>query len=98
LYLVMTDRAVSTVLVREEEGVQRLVYYVSKALLDAETRYLKVKKIALVLVTASRKLRAYFQAHQVVVLTDQPLRQILHKLEMSRQLVKWAVELGEYRL
>jgi len=56
----VADRVVSAVLVREEERVQRQVYYAGKTLLDAETRYLRVKTMALALVTASRKLRAYF--------------------------------------
>jgi hypothetical protein len=56
----VADRAVSAVLVREEEGVQHPVYYAGKALLDAETRYLRVERMALALVTASWKMRAYF--------------------------------------
>ena len=44
LYLEVADRAVSVVLVREEEGVQHLVYYTGKTFLDAETRYLRVEK------------------------------------------------------
>lgn len=57
-----------------------------------------MEKIALALVSASRKLKLYFQVHQVTVLIDQSLRQILHKLELSGRLVKWAIELGEFKL
>ncbi|KAK2997736.1 hypothetical protein RJ639_024902 [Escallonia herrerae] len=39
LYLSISEVAVSTVLIREEEGKQRLVYYISKVLEDVETRY-----------------------------------------------------------
>ncbi|XP_077252042.1 uncharacterized protein LOC143891333 [Tasmannia lanceolata] len=45
---------------------------------------------------AARKLRPYFQAHTIKVLTDQPLRQVLHKPDTSGRLVKWAVELSEF--
>ena len=45
---------------------------------------------------AARKLRPYFQAHTVTVLTDQSLRQILQKPECSGRLTKWAIELSEY--
>ncbi|KAK3007628.1 hypothetical protein RJ639_014114 [Escallonia herrerae] len=38
----ITEVAVSTVLVREEDGVQKPIYYVSKVLQDVETRYLKI--------------------------------------------------------
>ena len=47
-------------MVREEEKVQWLVYYVSKRLLDVETKYLELEKLAFVLMVTSRKLRLYF--------------------------------------
>jgi hypothetical protein len=50
------------------------------------------------LVSTARKLKPYFQSHQVIMLMDQPLRQIIYKLDMSGYLVKWAIELGEYKL
>ncbi|XP_024042632.1 uncharacterized protein LOC112099511 [Citrus clementina] len=96
LYLAVSDRVVSSVLVREEEGVQYPIYYTSKALLDAETRYPPLEKWALALVVAARKLRPYFQAFPVSVITNQPLRQTLHKPDASGRLVKWAVELSEF--
>nr|CAN74728.1 hypothetical protein VITISV_001869 [Vitis vinifera] len=43
-----------------------------------------------------RKLRPYFQAHPIVVLTNQPLRSILHKPDLSEIMLKWAIELSEY--
>ncbi|XP_077249331.1 uncharacterized protein LOC143888821 [Tasmannia lanceolata] len=45
---------------------------------------------------AARKLRPYFQAHTIKVLTGQPLRQILHRPDTSGRLVKWVVELSEF--
>ncbi|KAK3028295.1 hypothetical protein RJ639_037472 [Escallonia herrerae] len=53
LYLSVTEVAVSTVLVKEEEGVQKPIYYVSKVLQDVETRYPKINKIALALIKIS---------------------------------------------
>ena len=96
IYLAVSETAVSAVLIREEEGRQQPVYYVSKTLLDAETRYSQLEKLALALITAGRKLRPYFQCHPIVVLTQYPLRSILHKPELSGRLTKWAVELSEY--
>ncbi|KAL5561188.1 hypothetical protein UlMin_030935 [Ulmus minor] len=78
IYLVVSKGAVSAVLVREEEGKQFTVYYVSKSMLDAETRYTQLEKLALALVTAARKLRPYFQCHPITVLTTYPLKSILH--------------------
>ncbi|XP_071906201.1 uncharacterized protein [Coffea arabica] len=98
LYLAVGEGAISAVLVREENKVQKPIYYVSRALQGAEARYSAVERYVLALVHAARKLRTYFQAHPVVVMTDQPLKQILSKPESSDRLVKWAVKLSEYDL
>ncbi|XP_074360196.1 uncharacterized protein LOC141700299 [Apium graveolens] len=96
LYLAVSEQAVSAVLVKEEQKLQKPVYYVSKVLHEAELNYSTTEKFALSLITASRKLRPYFQAHKIEVLTDQPLRNILHSPKASGGLIKWAIELGEF--
>ena len=96
LYLAVSDFATSAVLVRELDKVQQPVYYCSRALRGAEERYRKTEKLILALVTTSRKLRPYFQAHTVEVSTEYPMKQILHKPETSRRLIKWATELSEF--
>ena len=96
LYLAISESAASSVLVREDNKVQHPVYYVSKRLLDTELRYPDMEKLAYALVISSRKLRPYFQAHIVKVLTSYPLRQVLQKSKVSGHLLKWAVELGQF--
>ncbi|KAL5540936.1 hypothetical protein UlMin_044912 [Ulmus minor] len=89
LYLAVSKGAVSSALIREEEGVQWPIYYTSKSLLGAETRYPEVEKLALALMIAARKLRPYFQAHTIIVPTKFPLKQILQKPDTSGRLAKW---------
>ena len=67
-YIVVASHAVSLLLIRVNNGVQRPVYYVSKSLHEVEVRYLPPKKAILVIVHATRKLFHYFQSHTVVVL------------------------------
>ena len=55
-----------------------------------------MEKLILALVTTARKLRPYFRAHTIEVLTEHPMKQILHKPEASGRLVKWAIELSEF--
>ena len=88
--------AVSVALVREEERVQKPVYYASQALRGAEERYPPIEKLALALVTAARKLKPYFQAHTVNVLTDKPLRLAMNNPETAGRLALWAIELSEF--
>lgn len=96
IYLAVSEAPVSAVLVRENEGIQSHIYYVSKILTGAETRYPHLKKLALALVVAARKLRPYFQCHPLAVVTTFPLQSILHKPEILGRLAKWVVEISEF--
>ncbi|KAL0287070.1 UNVERIFIED_CONTAM: hypothetical protein Sradi_7132400 [Sesamum radiatum] len=84
------------ILVREEEGNQTPIYYVSKVLNGAESHYPSIEKMALALVITARKLRPYFLSYPVGVRTNTPLKQILGKSEISGRLIKWTIELSEY--
>ena len=53
-------------------------------------------KLILALVTKARKLHPYFQAHTIEVPTEYPMKQVLHKLETSGRLMKWAIELSDF--
>ena len=96
LYLAVSDFSTSAVLVRDKERVQHPVYYCSRALRGAEERYPRMEKLILALVTASWKLRPYFQAHTIEVPTEYPMKQVLHKPETFGKLMKWAIELSEF--
>ncbi|GKV17031.1 hypothetical protein SLEP1_g27587 [Rubroshorea leprosula] len=98
LYLGVTKEAVSSVLLREENKNQKPICYVSKVLQGAEQNYPIAEKAAFALVYTARKLRAYFQSHQIIVYTGFPLRKILQKPELSGRLIGWSVELSEYDL
>ena len=96
LYLAVTSHAVSSALIRKEDKVQRPVYYTSKALRGAEGKYPQMEKLAFALITASRKLRHYFQAHVINIMTDHPLKKAMNRLEAAGQLIQWAVKLSEF--
>ena len=76
-YIAVAPYAVSLVLIRVDNDIQRSVYYVSKSLHEAEVRYLPLEKAILAVVLGTRKLPHYFQAHTVVVLTQLLLKTIL---------------------
>ena len=81
LYLAISSYAVSSALIREEGKIQKPIYYTSQALRGMEGQYPMMKKLAFALVTTSRKLRHYFQAHVINVLTDHPFKKAMNKLE-----------------
>ncbi|XP_057962233.1 uncharacterized protein LOC131153791 [Malania oleifera] len=89
LYIASTENAVSSVLVREEGRKLQPIYYTSKVLSGAEKNYGKAEKVVFSIVCAARKLRPYFQAYKVIVLTNLPMRQILQRPEISGRMTKW---------
>ena len=98
LYLAVTSHVVSSALIREEDKVQRPVYYTSKALRGAEGRYPQMEKLAFALITTSRKLRHYFQAHVINVMTDHPLKKAMNRLEVAVRLIQWDIKLNEFNI
>ena len=57
-----------------------------------------MEKLILALVTTAWKLRPYFQAHTIEVPIEYLMKQVLHKPETSRRLMKWAIELREFEI
>ena len=70
LYLAISTTAVSATLIREEQRVQHPVYYVSQAFQGAEAKYPRMEKITFAMIVASWKLRPYFQANPIIVMTN----------------------------
>ena len=96
LYLAVSPYAMSSALIREEGHIQKSVYYTSRALRGVKGRYPMMEKLAFALVTTSRKIRHYFQAYVINVLTDHPLKVAMNKLEAAGRLIQWAIELSEF--
>ena len=46
-----------------------------------------IEKLVFALITASRKLRHYFQVHVINVMTDHPLKKAMNKLETAGRLI-----------
>jgi diketogulonate reductase-like aldo/keto reductase len=74
------------------------VYYINEVLHKAKTRYLEVNKLLYAVLITSRKLRHYFQAHKISVVSSFPLRAVLHNPNVTGNIAKWAAELAEFEL
>ncbi|GJR21835.1 reverse transcriptase domain-containing protein [Tanacetum coccineum] len=96
MYLAVANEAVSAVLLTERDEKQMPIYYVSRSFQGAETNYASMEKLTLALVHAARRLKRYFQAHPIKVITDIPIGKVLNNSGASRRLAKWAIELGAY--
>jgi ribonuclease HI len=100
LYLAASPTTVSAVLVEEKEHQNKMkqfpVYFASEALSGAKLNYSELEKIAYTVVMASRKLKHYFRAHRIKVLSAQSLKALFRNSEAIGRINKWATELNEF--
>src|SRR3954464_10001458 len=100
LYIAATHQVVSTALVveRPEEGkthgVQRPIYYLSEVLTPTKQRYPHYQKLAYDVFMMGRRLRHYFQEHQVMVVNETPLNSILNNPEATGRVALSGIELS----
>ena len=78
--------------------VQRPVYFIGSWLLGARSRFSGVQKLIFGLIMASRKLRHYFEAHEIMVVTHFSLQRILRNPEATGRIVEWALKLSSFSL
>nr|GEU96253.1 reverse transcriptase domain-containing protein [Tanacetum cinerariifolium] len=98
VYMFASYGAISAVLMNERGTVQTPVYFVSRALQGPELNYTPMETLVLSLVFAAKRLRRYFQAHPVAVITDQPIKPIMSRPDVAGRLQKQSVMLGEHNI
>ncbi|GJS19835.1 reverse transcriptase domain-containing protein [Tanacetum coccineum] len=99
MYLSASHRQrMARVLMTERTSIHTPVYFVSRALQVPELNYTPMEKLVLALVFAAKRLRRYFQAHPIAVITDQPIRQVMSRPEVAGRLQKWSIMLGEHNI
>ncbi|XP_042404580.1 uncharacterized protein LOC121994696 [Zingiber officinale] len=96
VYLSATPEVVGVVLVKEQDNIRRPVHFFSYLLKGVESRYTTLEKLVYGLVLMAQRLRPYFLAHLIIVLTNSTMRRALTNVKVAGRLIKWATELGEY--
>nr|GEU57488.1 retrovirus-related Pol polyprotein from transposon 17.6 [Tanacetum cinerariifolium] len=98
VYLSVAQEAVSAILMTEREAKQMPIYFASRSLRGPKVNYTSMEKLVLALVHSNKRLKRYFQTHPIIVVTDQPIKQVLSKPELAGRLQKWSIELEEYAI
>jgi hypothetical protein len=104
LYISATTQVVSAALVveREEPGrsqkVQRPVYFVSEVLSDSKTCYSQIQKLVYAILMTKHKLRHYFNAHPITMVSKYPLGEVIQNPEAKGRIARWALELMEQNI
>jgi len=99
LYLSTDGMVIGSALIQEFEGKERVIYYLSRRLVDAETRYSAIEKLCLCLYFSCIKLRHYLlSAECTVICKDDVIRYMLSMPIMSGRIGKWILALSEFDL
>jgi ribonuclease HI len=99
LYIAAEDVMIGAILMQVTEGKEHIITYLSRRLIDAETRYSFIEKLCLFLFYACSKLRHYLLSSTYVVACQADvIRHLLQQSILSGRIGKWAYALIEYDL
>ena len=92
--------AIGALIAQEDGGgFEQPIYYVSHALKDAETRYPRAERACLAIVYASQRLRHYFLAYEVWLMTKSHIiKALLQQPILSGRISQWLLQLSQYDL
>ena len=99
LYVSADSQTIGSALMQEFKGKERVVFYLSRRLLDLETRYSPIKKLCLCLYFSCTKLRHYLLSAECTVVSKADV--IKHMLTMpilNGRMGKWILALLEFDL
>jgi ribonuclease HI len=93
------DTVIGSTLIQEFEGKERVIYYLSRRLVDAETRYSAIEKLCLCLYFSYIKLRHYLlSAECTVICKDDVVKYMLSMPILNGRISKWILALSEFDL
>ncbi|XP_059629591.1 uncharacterized protein LOC132272461 [Cornus florida] len=97
LYLTSTDKSICALLAQEIDGQERPIYYLSRLVRDAESRYSAIERHCLALTFIAKKFRHYFIAHPIYLITCcEPYQHLLSKPIFSGKASHWLLVISEF--
>lgn len=99
LYMSAGEKSIGSVLIQELDGKERVVFYLSRRLLDVETRYSPVKKLCLCLYFSCTRLRHYLLSNECTIICKADVvRYMLSAPILKGRVGKWIFSLTELDL
>src|SRR4026208_1299769 len=97
VYLSVGDTSIASMLVQQHDGQERVVFYLSRRMLDAETRYPKIEKLCLCLYFTCTKLRhILLSAKTIVICKSDVIKHMLSAPVLKGRIGKWMFALSEF--
>jgi hypothetical protein len=98
IFIAAQEHSLGALLAQQiDGGKEQALYYLSRRLIRAESRYPAVEKICLALVFAAKKLRHYMLAHKIHLISRaNPLKYLISQPTMSGRVGKWSLMLMEF--
>ncbi|KAF7150604.1 hypothetical protein RHSIM_Rhsim02G0072600 [Rhododendron simsii] len=100
LYVAAQERSVGALFAQEnDEGKEGALYYLSRMMLPHELNYSTIEKMCLALVFAIEKMRHYFQAHTVHLISKaNPIKYVMTKPVLTDRLARWSLLFQQYEI
>jgi hypothetical protein len=97
IYLSVGDTSIASVRVQVYDGKEKFVFYLSRRMLDTETRYHKIEKLCLCLFFTYTKLRHILLFAEIIVICKSDvIKHMLSAPVLKGQLGKWMFALSEF--
>ncbi|KAH0661855.1 hypothetical protein KY284_026786 [Solanum tuberosum] len=100
LYIALQERSLGVLLAQENEAKkEQTLYYLSRTLIGAELNYTPIEKMCLTLFYAIKKLRHYFEAYTIKLISRvDPVKFVMTRPVLSVRLAKWSILFNQYEI
>nr|XP_033517156.1 uncharacterized protein LOC117281427 [Nicotiana tomentosiformis] len=100
LYIAAQERSVRALLAQENgESKENSLYYLSRMMTPNELKHSPIEKLCLVLVFAIQKLKHYFQAHVICLVSKaNPIKFVMSKPVLNDRLARWYLQFQQFEI
>jgi hypothetical protein len=97
VYLLVGDASIASVVIQVHDSKERVVFYLIRRMLDAETKYPNIEKLCLYLFFTCTKLRhILLTAETIVICKSDVIKHMLSAPVLKGRLGKWMFALSEF--